>query len=203
MIKNIYKPLSPWYFMDLKKAVMTRKSILYFAPKAADWRKIIRAIDYARFAPAADSQFVNKFILVSDRKKISKIAEAAQQGFIEEASHVVVVTSDPGKLVKAYGDRGERWAAQQTGAAIENFLLGLNEKGLASGWVGYFSEELVKEILNIPKNLTVEAIFPVGRESRARKALGGHVPELEEVIYFDKWRQKEMTHPTRVSEDGT
>jgi nitroreductase len=196
---NIYKSCFPVVFMDLKKAVKTRKSVRYFAPKAADWRKIVQAIDYARFAPAADSQFVNKFILISDSEAIKGIAAAAQQNFIEEASHVVVVTSDSSSLVKRYGDCGERWAAQQTGAAIENFLLGLNERGLASGWVGHFSDELVKDALEIPKEITIEAIFPIGRESRARKALEGHHPELDNIIYFDKWDNTEMEPQTRVS----
>ena len=145
--------------MDLKKAVVTRKSVRYFAPKKADWRKVIQAIDYARFAPSADNQFINKFILVQEREKIEKIADAAQQGFIEEASFVVVIISDPRHLVKLYGERGERFTAQQTGAAIENFLLGLNERGLASGWIGHFSESIVKDILQIPEELTIEAIF--------------------------------------------
>lgn len=188
--------------MDLKKAVMTRKSVRYFAPGAADWKKIIQAIDYARFAPAADNQFVNKFILVSDEKLIKIIADAAQQSFIEEASHVVVVVSDPSRLVKTFGHRGERWAAQQTGAAIENFLLALNEKGLASGWVGHFADGIIKEALQIPEELTVEAIFPVGKESKARKALGGHNPELEDIIYFDKWDQDEMIKQQRISTDN-
>ena len=187
--------------MDLKKAVMTRKSVKYFTSQKADWRKIIQAIDYARFAPAADNQFINKFILIQDRDKIEKIASAAQQGFIEEASFVVVVVSDPRHLVKLYNERGERFTAQQSGAAIENFLLALNERGLASGWIGHFSESIVKDLLQIPEELTVEAIFPIGKESKARKALGSNPIELEDILFFDEWKNRKMVKQRRVSVD--
>ncbi len=187
--------------MDLKKAVTTRKSVRYFAPKIANWRKIIQAIDYARFAPAADNHFSNKFILVQDRKVIGKLAAAAQQMFIEEASHVVVVVSDSKYLVNMYGEKGERFTAQQTGAAIDNFLLGLNEKGLSSGWVGHFSDDLVKDALSIPAGLTVEAIFPIGKASRVKKPKEPTPIQLEGIIYFDKWKNKEMAKETRVTLD--
>jgi nitroreductase len=187
--------------MDLKKAVMTRKSVKYFTSQKADWRKIIQAIDYARFAPAADNHFSNKFILIQNRETIKKIAAAAQQMFIEEASHVVVVVSDSKYLVGLYKEKGERFNAQQTGAAIENFLLGLNERGLSSGWVGHFSDAIIKRVLGIPENLTVEAIFPIGKGSRARRSREATPEELENIIYFDKWKNKEMEKQTRVSLD--
>ncbi|MAG40148.1 hypothetical protein CMI41_04235 [Candidatus Pacearchaeota archaeon] len=179
--------------MDLSKAIKTRKSVRYFSPKKADWRKILQAIDYARFAPAADNIFVNKFILVSDKKLIERIAGAAQQSFIEEASYVVVVTSNPSELVRRYKERGERWVAQQTGAAIENFLLALNERGLASGWIGHFSDNIVKDALGIPDEITVEAVFPVGKESRAKKSRISPPQDLENTVYFDAWGEYEMT----------
>ena len=178
--------------MDLKKAVTTRRSVKYFASKKVDWRKIIQAIDYARFAPAADNRFAHKFIIVESRDIIEKIAAAAQQQFISEASHVVVVVTDPSYLVKTYGERGERFAAQQAGASIENFLLALNERGLAAGWGGFFSDDLVKEALGVPDNQTIEAIFPIGKESKSRKSKNNPEVELDGLVYFDKWKNSQM-----------
>jgi nitroreductase len=188
--------------MDLKKAVTTRKGARYFSRKKADWRKVIRAIDYARFAPAIDNKFVNKFILVSDRKKIEMLADAAQQSFIDEASYVVVVVSDPSYVVTTYPERGERFVAQQSGSAIQNFLLGLNEQKLVTTWIGYFSEDLVKNILSIPGSLTVEAIFPVGLASKVKHQKVQKPLDLENTIFYDKWKNKEMVPNTRVTVDN-
>ena len=39
--------------MQLKDEIQKRKSVREFSSKKPDWRKIIHAIDYARFAPMA------------------------------------------------------------------------------------------------------------------------------------------------------
>ena len=67
--------------MELKTAIKKIRSVKKYLDKKPDWRKIIKAIDMARFAPTAGDTL--RFILVSDEKKISKLAEAAEQDFVE------------------------------------------------------------------------------------------------------------------------
>ncbi len=111
--------------MDLIRAIKERRSVNKFSHKTPDWRKIVRAIDAARYAPSAGNNFVMKFILVSDADKIKEIAKATQQDFVYSAKYIVVAVSDDSKLVKIYKDRGVRYSSQQAGAAIEDFLLAL------------------------------------------------------------------------------
>ncbi|MFH1238356.1 MAG: nitroreductase family protein [archaeon] len=187
--------------MDLKTAIKKRKSVRRYFNKKPDWRKIIRAIDAARFAPSAGNNFVLKFILVSDEKNIAKLAETAQQDFVGTAKYIVVAVSDDSKLVRSYGDRGLRYTSQQAGAAIENFLLALTEQNLVTTWVGYFYDEQVKETLDIPENLSVEGIFPIGIETKIKTSEKRKI-ELENILYFDKWKNKKMTPHTTVSVDA-
>jgi SagB-type dehydrogenase family enzyme len=184
--------------MQLKEAIKKRKSVRKFmSNKSPNWRKIIKAIDAARFAPAAGNEFVTKFILVSDEKKIAEIATASQQPFIKDAKYLVAVVTDDSRLVKLYGDRGTRYAGQQSGAAIQNFLLALTEQGLATTWVGHFDDDYVKRVLGIDKE-TVEAVFPIGKETKI-ETQDKPKKELESIIYFDKWKNKKMRLDTRVS----
>jgi nitroreductase len=166
--------------------------------KKPDWRKIIRAIDAARFAPSAGGQFALKFILVSDEKKITELAEAAQQKYVGTAKYVVVAVSDDSKLVRSYGDRGVRYSSSQAGAAIQNFLLALTEMGLVTSWVGHFYEDQIKSALSIPEDLKVEAIFPIGKETKVKGNEPRAKPDLENVLYFDKWKNKTMTPKSKV-----
>jgi len=170
--------------------------------KKPDWRKIIRAIDAARFAPSAGGQFALKFILVSDEKKISELAKAAQQDYVGTAKYVVVAVSDDSKLVRSYGGKGVRYASQQAGAAIQNFLLVLTEFGLVTSWVGHFYEDQVKSALEISEDLHVEALFPIGKETKVKGSERRAKPDLENVIYFDKWKNKKMTPQEKVSFDA-
>lgn len=187
--------------MKLRDAIEGRKSVKRFDRKKPDWRKIVRAIDAARFAPSAGNQFAIKFILVSDEKVISKLAVAAQQDFVGTAQYVVVAVSDDSNLVRSYEERGVRYAAQQGGAAIQNFLLALTEQGLVTTWVGHFYDEQVKRALKIPEKLHVEAIFPIGLETKI-----GTKPKrkmkLDYILYFNKWGMKEMVGPIKMTREA-
>jgi len=176
--------------MELNKAIKQRKSVHSFKEKKPDWRDIIDAIDSVRFAPMAGNNFTLKFILVDDKEKIEKLAKAAQQDFITQASYVVVVCSNPKRPVNAYEERGNRYVKQQAGAAIQNFLLSLEEKGLSTCWVGHFVDRMIKEALKIPANIEIEALFPIGIEFK--KSARRKKTELDNILYFNKFKNKKM-----------
>lgn len=185
--------------MQLGDAIKNRKSVRSFLDGKVDWRKILKAMDYARFAPMAGGLNSMKFVLVSDKNKIEKLAEASQQDFVSKASYIVVAVSDDEKLKRNFEIFGEKFARQQAGAMIQNFLLGLEEQGLSTCWVGHFVEEKVKEILSISSGLIVEAIFPIGKKSKSLTQKNSSLkPELENMIYFDKWKEKKMSPQVRL-----
>ncbi|MDH3353156.1 MAG: nitroreductase family protein [Nanoarchaeota archaeon] len=184
--------------MQLKDAIKERKSVKRFDKKKPDWRKIIKAIDAARFAPAAGNQFVMRFILVSDGKIIKELSDASQQDFVGTAQYVVVAVSDDSGLVRNYEERGVRYCAQQAGAAIENFLLALTELKLATTWVGHFYDDQVRRALDIPEGLHIEAMFPIGIETKIKTAPQRKM-KLEQVLYFDKWNNKKMVPVQKLS----
>jgi len=184
--------------MQLKDAIKKRKSVKRYMDKRPNWRKIIRAIDAARYAPTAGGQFVMRFIMVFEEDKIAKLAEASQQEFVGKAKCVVVAVSNDSKLVRSYGENGKRYASQQAGAGIQNFLLALTEENLATTWIGHFYEDQIKETLDIPEKLQVEAIFPIGKETKI-KTEESKKPALENLLYFDKWKNKKMTPIKTIS----
>jgi nitroreductase len=187
--------------MQLKDAIQKRKSIREFSSKKPDWRKIIHAIDYARFAPMAGNFQTIKFILIDDKEKIKQIQAACQQDFVGQAEYIVAAVSNYDYLKKMYPDFAEIYGRQQAGAAIENFLLAIVELGMATCWVGWFDEAEIKRVLSIPENCVLEAIFPIGFESkipqaRVKKAL------LENMLYFNKYGNKNKEARAKVSIEG-
>ena len=176
--------------MNLNRAIQNRHSVRRFNSKKPDWRDIIECIDSARYAPMAGNIFSLKFIVVSDREKIQKLADAAQQHFIAQAHYVVVACTNPSRTINSYEERGEKFCRQQAGSAIQNFLLKIQETKLATCWVGYFIEEQVKETLQIPENIQVEAMFPIGYEfgkTEKRRKI-----DFNQILYFDKYGNKKM-----------
>ncbi len=183
--------------MQLENAIKKRKSIRRYSEKKPDWRKIVKAIDAARYAPMAGNLFSLRFILVQDKDKIVRLKQACQQDFVGKAHYIVVVISDMTQVNRSYGNRAEKYGRQQAGAAIENFLLELESQGLATCWTGYFSEEQIKRILEIPENMVVEALFPIGLETKI-KTKEKPKPDLENILWFDKWKNKYMKPIQRV-----
>lgn len=185
--------------MNLDKAIKMRHSVRKFSLKKPDWRDIIEAIDAARYAPMAGGNFSLKFILVDDKNKISRISESCQQDFIKSAYYVVVVCANTNRTLNAYGEEsGKIYARQQAGAAIENFLLKIQEFGLESCWVGYFVEDQIKDILSIPREIDVEAILPVGFEFE-KKHIRKEPIDLDSVLYFNKYKEKRMKPLKRIN----
>ena len=187
--------------MNLDKAIQGRKSVQHFSNKKPSWKKIIECIDAARYSPMAGNIFPLKFILVHDKKTIAEIAEASQQSFVGEAQYIVVVCSDDKMTLNAYEERANKFCRQQAGAAIENFLLKLQEKKLNTCWIGYFTDYLIKKALNIPEDIEIEALFPIGYES---KAIGNikepkRKIELDNILYFDKWKNKRMKKEKKLN----
>jgi nitroreductase len=177
--------------MNLDKAIQERKSVRRFSEKKPDWRDIIECIDSARYAPMAGNNYSLRFILVDDPNTINKLAEASQQPFMTKAHYVVVVITDISKTINLYDERGQKYLKQQAGAAIENFLLKLIEKGLSTCWVGHFVDYLVQESLGIPEKIQVEAMFPIGFEKKPETKKRNKI-ELDRILYFNKYNQKRM-----------
>ena len=170
--------------MEFDKLVKERHCVRSFKKKKIpSYGEIISAIDAAARAPLAGGISSIRYVLVSDEKKIRELAEAAQQNFIADAPYVIVVCTDKKDLVKSYYKRGEMYARQQAGAAIENLFLKLVDLGLATCWIGAFSDETVMRIVDIPESFDIEAMLPVGYElGKSKPRLK---PNLDRVLSFD------------------
>lgn len=177
--------------MDLDKAIKERHSVRSFKrTKKVDYRKIMEVIEAGAKSPLAGSISAIFYLLVQDKEKIKALAVAAQQDFVETVDFVLVICSNKKDLERNYYDRGKIYARQQAGASIQNMLLKLTDLGLATCWVGAFSDVTVKRILNIPDNIDIEALLPIGYELGEGKQKTR--VNIDNVLFFDTWNNKFM-----------
>lgn len=181
--------------MNLDKAIQGRHSVRRFTSKKPDWRDILECIDSARYAPMAGNIFSLKFIVVDNQEKIQKITDATQQHFVSQAQYLLVVCTSPARTVD-FHEKGEKFCKQQAGAAIQNILLKIQERGLATCWIGHFVEGQVKETLGIPEGVNVEAVFPIGYEFGKTKKY--KKIDFDQILYFNKYKNKKMKPPKRL-----
>ena len=176
--------------MNLDKAIKTRASIKNYSDKKPSELKILDAIEAANLAPSPGNLNILKFIIIEDSEKIDKIAQACQQPFIKKAQIIVAVCSDSKKIDIMYDKRADKYIKQYVGAAIENFLLKITDMGLASCWVGAFSEITIKNTLKIPDNIEVQAILPIAYKSKTDKTKQKPKTNIGNIIYFETWDNK-------------
>jgi len=177
--------------MDLDKLIKARRSTKKFKNKTPDWRDIIECLDSMRQAPMAGNNFSLRFILVNDKTKIKEIAKQADQHFFADVDYILVVYTGTSRTLDSFGERKKIYTRQQAGAAIQNFLLRIEEKGLSTCWIGHFpNEEKVKSLLKIPRGSELEAVFPIGYASEKKK--NPRKINLDEVLRFNDHKTKEM-----------
>ena len=177
--------------MKIDKLMQSRRSVKKFKDKKPDWRDIIECVDAMRYAPMAGNNFSLKIILVDEKEKIEKLSEYAQQNFISQAKYVVVVCSDKKRTENLFKEKADVYLRQQAGAAIQNFLLQIQDKGLATCWIGHFMEDKVKNLLKIPDEINVEAFFPIGYEYKKPLTRTAKI-DLDRILNFDSYGNKRM-----------
>ncbi|MEK6908951.1 MAG: nitroreductase family protein [Nanoarchaeota archaeon] len=174
--------------MKTEEAINKRQSIREFSNKPIKFEAVLEAIDSANQAPFAGNINNLKFIIIQEKQNKSYIAEFCQQYWVSDSQWVVLVCSELKKLEELYQDRGEIYSKQQSGAAIQNFLLTITNQGLGACWIGSFSEKEIKSKFKIPESWNIEAIIPIGypknkKQKQARKI------SLEGKIFWEKWDQ--------------
>ena len=91
-----------------------------------------------------------------------RVDELIESGALPEKSRSVFVPSLKKSLNSTSKSNMLIAAAGNTAIAITHMMIQATEIGLGSCWVRWFDDNKVKEILNVPQNVEVMALLPVG-----------------------------------------
>ena len=173
--------------MDFETLAKKRASIRRYSDKKPKIETLIKIIEIANTAPSPGNLAIMKYILVQDQEKILRIAEACGQNFIADSPYLIVICSESKDIEIMYDKRAKKYVKQHVGAAIENMLLYITELGLASCWVGAYSDLTIKNILRIPEPIEIEAILPIAYQLKIDKTTQKKKPTISKRVYFEEW----------------
>jgi len=176
--------------MSFETLARKRASIRKYSDKKFPIETLMKIIDIGNSAPSPGNLGIIRYIVVEDKEKISKIADACMQKFIAEAPYLIIVCSRSKDVEVAYDKRAKKYVKQHTGAVIENMLLYITELGLSSCWIGAFSDMIIRDTLKIPEDIEIEAILPIAHQSKLDKAKPRKKPGLVERIFFETYGNK-------------
>jgi nitroreductase len=169
--------------MSLLKIIKERRSVRRYKPDAVPEDVILRILEAARFSPSGKNLQPWKFILVKDQILKEQLAEASGgQTFIAEAPIVVVACGFPHACYSRMGNYMKSWPVD-VAIAVEHLILQAQEEGLGTCWIGAFEERDVKSILNIPEDVKVLALTPLGYPDEISSFRGRK--KVEDIVSYD------------------
>ena len=138
----------------------------------------------------------------AEEPKVALITLSPLQGIAYRGEYIFQNSLTYASQVKtlvayAFKEKGKIFCRQQAGAAIQNFLLKIQETGLSTCWIGYFVEDQIKRELKIPEDIQIEAVFPIGYEFEKQKTRKVRI-DIDRILYFNKYKNKKMKKPRKL-----
>ena len=169
------------------KAIKKRRSHRQYQNKEVEDEKLSEILKAAMASPSAYHRYCWEFLIVKRQDLKDKLAEATlYASFVLGAPLIIVLCADEAKAYK--------WI-EDCSIAAEHIYLEATNQGLGTCWVqirgmktnkGYNSEEYVRQILEIPKNIRVLCLMPVGYPGLALPEHDDSVYKKEK-IHHEKW----------------
>lgn len=173
--------------MEFHEVVRTRRSIRAFRPYPIPEEALNRVLEAARIAPSGSNRQPWKFIVVRDEELRKRLAAACRnQGFVAEAPVVVVACGyDIGYDRGGY--MGDMSVLVDVSIAFTHLILAARAEGLGTCWIGAFNNDEVKDVLDIPEDVNVVAVTPLGYPRDDGFAEPGSRKPLAEIISEEKF----------------
>jgi len=144
-------------FIDLAKK---RYSVRNYKNLPVEKEKILQVIEAARIAPSAVNFQPWHFIVVTSEEMKSKIAETYSRDWFRKAPAIIVVCGDHSSSWKR--NDGKDHCDIDVAIAVEHMTLAAADMGLGTCWVCAFDAAKCHQVLDLPENLEVIALLPIG-----------------------------------------
>lgn len=151
-------------YNTVSEVIEKRRAVRRYMARDVPDNVVYKLLEAAAHAPSEGNQQPWEFIVVRDHVKKEHIVEACYNQTWMLQAPVFIVACTNMRLARAvYGERGERlYGIQAVAAAIENMLLAAESMGLATCWVGSFSEAKVAVLTRCPDYIRPAAVITLG-----------------------------------------
>lgn len=207
---------------EFLEVIKSRRSVREYTTKAVPEEHIRLILEAARWAPSGANTQPWEFIVIRNREVKERIRMLLVEGYrrakelypnfpwdampwlpeckyLSDAPVIIAVVSDPRKK-RVYPGRNDEIFCFSVAAAITNMLLMATALGLGTVWLTHslVSEEALKQVLNIPRDLRLMSLIPVGYPP---KPIGSYYPspwiqpgherlKLERIVHYDQYGNK-------------
>lgn len=146
--------------------IKRRRSIRAYTEQDVTQEQVRVILEAAMAAPSANNKKPWEFIVVRDKDLRKQLAQTHRWSYMCEHAPVVIVVCGNER-------QSDHWV-EDTSAATENMLLAVTSLGLGAVWVAVYPrserDEHVRKVLNIPKDVRVLCMVPIGHPAEEKSA---------------------------------
>jgi len=172
--------------MELYETIRARRSIRAYRTDPVPREMVDRILEAGRLAPSWNNRQCWRYIVVSDfdqRKMLGELIDNPSRECYEAAPYALVLCADPSD---SGFSGGKDYYLVDCGASMEHVMLAATAEGLATCWVGHFSEFGIRNLLGIPRETKIVAITPLGYAAET-PAPQERLP-LKKIVFEESWR---------------
>ena len=167
-------------FVSLVDVVLSRRSIRRYEQKEIPKDVLDKILEAGRQAPSAANKQPWHFIVLTDSEIKKELSKGMFNRFIKDAPITVVGCAHKDLIAS-------KWSIVSTTIALQNMVVAAWAMGIGSCWVGDFSEEKVKKLLNIPESWNIVALVSFGYP--AEKPQPRKKKTIEKIVSFNKFEE--------------
>ena len=181
--------------MIFKELILSRQSVRRYAETPVEAGKLNQCLEAARLAPSASNSQPWKFIVVDQEPLRTEVAKATFSDiklinkFTLQAPVLVVIVMEKAKLITrlAMMVKKKEWPLIDIGIAAEHFCLQAAELGLGTCMIGWFEEDKIKKLLQIPSDKSIGLLISVGYAAEGYPQRTKIRKPVEEIVQFNKY----------------
>jgi len=147
--------------MDFKELAQRRYSVRSYQSKPVEKEKLIALVESALLAPSAVNFQPWKLVIVTEPALLAQLHGCYHREWFRSAPACIVAIGDHDKGWHRPTD-GKDYTDMDVTIAIDYLMLAATEIGLGTCWICHFNAEKCASIFNLPSNLEVIAMIPVG-----------------------------------------
>lgn len=166
--------------MDAISCIKERRSIRKFKDQAIDPEVIKSVVETASYAPSWKNSQITRYYAVTGEKKNLIGANCTSVyphngEIMAQAPMLMVICAKNGRSgYERDGSftttKGDHWQNFDCGIATEAFCLAAHEAGLGTVIMGIFDEFEVAKLIELPEDMQVMALVPIGYPDEAPAA---------------------------------
>ncbi len=170
--------------MELKKAILERRSIRTFSEKPIEKNLLEEILLAGIYSPTAGNIQPWAFFCVTDLKSVHNIITISP-GIVSSPVAIICICSDQDRAFKRAGRGGTILALMDCAMAAQNIMLRAFDLGIGSCVIRSFNQNAIREILEAPEHFLPELLVTLGYPAQKPSA----PPRRQGVIFWEEYRE--------------